>query len=218
MAIAIDSTQTFGLTGNAVTHNITFNNAAGGLLVVGFACLRNVAGDSVSGITYNGVSLTKIAHRNGTANNRTANMWYLLNPATGSNTLAITLAASERVAGAVVSYTGHDTTTPIDVSNTDVSSGTSIVMNVTTVTDNAVLLGVNNENRGVSTLGTNTTSVFNSAGNAQVLRSTNPISPAGATTLSYTALSSDPGAPYVIAAIRPAAGAPAANSGWFHFL
>lgn len=219
MAVVIDSTVTFTNGTNAVTHNITFNNVTGTLLVVGFTCLRNVSGDSVSSVTYNGVSLTKIAHQNGSANNRTTNQWYLLNPATGVNTLAITLLGSERVSGAVQSYTGNDIISPIDTHASGNASGVTLSFPITTGVDNAFLFASSQINRFISSYAANTTSVYYLGGNTSVVRSINAIATAGATSLGFNMSTSEPGAPYIITSIKPVGAAPtAANSAWFNFL
>lgn len=86
------------------------------LLMVAF-CYENGADPNVSAITYGGVSLTKETEVTVSPSDdfsETVEVWYLANPATGSNTLALTNDAYSRdflLMAAV--YTGRDQTTPI---------------------------------------------------------------------------------------------------------
>lgn len=206
MAAVIDSQLDFSIGSSATVHNITFDNVAGTFLIVGFTCLYSTGViDNVASATFNGVPLTKINHQNGSANNRTTNQWSLLNPATGSNTLTITLTNSERIYGTVLSYTGHDDINPVGVSAKGTTSGTTVTFPITTGTDDSVLFCSAQTNRAVSSYDTNTTSVHSISGNTEILRSTSAIAVAGATTLGLTFSVSDPGLPYIITEIKPAA-------------
>jgi hypothetical protein len=206
MDIVVDSTVNFSRYTNAVTHTVSFNNVGGTLLLVGFECLRNVAGDSISSVTYNGITLTKIAHQKGSVNNRTANMWKLLSPDTGTHDLVITLVATERVSGTIETYTGQDLTSPIDVVANTTTSGTTVTFPITTITDKSALFLAAQSNRTTTAAGTNTTLLL-SDGNVVTARSTAVVTPLGATTLGCTFSTSDPGVPYIIIAIKPAAAA-----------
>lgn len=96
---------------------------------------------SVSGITYNGASLTQIGSQISNGNSQVT-VWYLLNPATGSNTLTIsgTLTGGQFTA---VSYSGVDQTSPIGVTNTatgSVNNSNPAIVSLTTGSDNSRLL------------------------------------------------------------------------------
>ncbi len=86
---------------------------------------------STSGITYNSVALTS---RWSTSQNWTAaSGWSLVAPATGANTVAITLSAAEDTEfGQAISYTGVHQTTPHGTAQT--ASGVSTSPAVPTVT------------------------------------------------------------------------------------
>ncbi len=72
----------------------------------------------VSGITYNGVALTRVGAQNDASNTRRVEQWYLLNPASGTNLSIIvsvtipTAATIGVVAGATV-FTDVDQTVPL---------------------------------------------------------------------------------------------------------
>jgi hypothetical protein len=212
MAIAHESSTPFAKSTSATSHTIPHTNTSGDLLVAGFNCL-STAGDVVTGVTYNGVALTKVSAGAGVAaNGRTANLWYLASPATGTNDLVITFSVSERTWGAVSSYTGADTTTPEDTSAVGTTpSGTTITNSITTTADDVMLYSSNYFNRGWSANGTNTTTVYLVDGNTHTMRSTTNVATAGATSLSFTTTTSEVGASHVIGAFRSAPAAPASN-------
>jgi len=97
----------------------------------------------VTGITYNGVALTKILHKEDTAaeNDRTE-IWYLIAPSTGTNNVVINF--TDAVDGCVVaaeSYTGVSQTSPLDTSAsfTTTSLGPAQVA-LTTAEDNELIV------------------------------------------------------------------------------
>lgn len=94
----------------------------------------NSAG-GVSGVTYNGVAMTKLASRSGDF----MNLWGLASPSSGTNTISITGTG----AGVAASYTGVSGTGNPEA-NAGTSSGTTSFLqtSVTTVTNNAWVVGV----------------------------------------------------------------------------
>ncbi len=119
MALAFDATSgspswTTGSSIN-VTHICTGSNR---VLFVGVA-IYDASPITVSGITYNSIALTKInaITDNLTSANQDCELWYLDAPASGNNSLVITLSASATfVAYLSASYTGK-TTSGIDADN-----------------------------------------------------------------------------------------------------
>lgn len=109
MAIAKDATSSAhaqGVSSLSWAHTCT-----GSDLLLNVHSGTNGTPVSTTGVTYNSVALTSrwSASRNWTA----ASGWSLVAPATGSNTVAITLSATEdTVFGQAISYTGVDQTTP----------------------------------------------------------------------------------------------------------
>jgi uncharacterized repeat protein (TIGR01451 family) len=103
------------------TNTLTFAHTSTGsnlVLVVGVS--MNISGrntTTVSGITYNGVALTKAGAHNDESLVRRTEIWYLINPATGANNVVVTLnipgsGTIGTVAGATT-YRGADQTSPI---------------------------------------------------------------------------------------------------------
>lgn len=80
------------------SHTVGSNNDR--ILVVGVGIRGNVA---VSSVTYNGDSLTFAREEHPGSDVRTE-IWYLLSPDTGSNTVTVTLASSQSSSAGAVSY------------------------------------------------------------------------------------------------------------------
>lgn len=136
--IAFDATTNSGLKTNSSSfswaHTCTGSNL---ILVVGVFTYDITAGDrEVSGITYNGVALTKINHSLNT--NHRVELWYLINPATGSNTVAVTMAGvNSKVGAGAISLTGAAQSGQPEATGTATGSSTSPSVDVTTVADNS---------------------------------------------------------------------------------
>ena len=144
----------------------------------------------VSGITYNSVSLTEVRSEDSGAD-VAGSVWYLLNPATGSNTIAVTLVGNNlSTVSQVVSLTGANQATPEADNGQFLSSGTSVTTSVTTIADNAwVVDGVALHTLNVLTVDAGQTERENSnnASNAESGMSTEgPNTPAGSVSLTWT--------------------------------
>ena len=99
-------------------------------------------GMTVSGVTYNGVSMTQVATLAlGGAVFNNGYIFRLVAPATGANNIVVTASADTFIYAAATSYTGVDQTTPIDVSGTNSTTGTSLGLSLTTTKDNDWLVG-----------------------------------------------------------------------------
>ncbi len=118
--------------GNASTlswsHTVSGTNR---LLIVSVA-MGPTAAITVSGITYGGAALTLIGVADNTCcspGRPRVEMWRLVAPATGANTVVVTLSgANGSVIGTAVSYTGVDQTTPLGTfANTSGSTATPSV-------------------------------------------------------------------------------------------
>jgi hypothetical protein len=114
--------------GSAVTtpsFSHTHPTVSDDLLVVVVHGMRFQPGNvpfTVSAVTYNGSALTQLVSRQGYTTNRnfTVAIWYTTTPATGANTVAVTLSTDvSRVVMQAISFSGVDQTTPM----TSISSG-----------------------------------------------------------------------------------------------
>ena len=118
MAIAFDAASS--ATTTTATLEWTHTVGAGGadrFLFVGITWRANdtPAAQTLNTVTYGGQSLTRIGAANrviGTGN-RVHEIWRLINPPTGANTLTATFSAAVQAAGGATSWTGVDQTTPL---------------------------------------------------------------------------------------------------------
>jgi len=119
-----------GGTGTSFTysHTCSGNNR---VLIVGVRG-GGGEGDKVSGITYGGVALTRIdkAFTLGGTSGEMAALWYIKNPASGTNNVVVSMSSSGFLEVGSVSYSGVYQVNPIDNSTikevtTDAASATT---------------------------------------------------------------------------------------------
>ncbi len=129
---AASSAQGVDVSSFSWTHTTSGTNR---LLFVGVA-IRNDLSQTVSSITYAGTALTFVrADTNGVSVR--SELWYLVGPATGANTVQVILSAAARAGAGAISLTGVAQTTPLDANNGATGSSTTPSVSVTTVADNA---------------------------------------------------------------------------------
>ncbi len=99
--------------------------------------LLNDSSVQADGVTYNGVSLTRADFID--SGDETVEMWYLVDPATGSNDVVVDLPSSVRFSYSIIDIYGADTSDPID--STGKASGTSQFPStaITTITDDTLI-------------------------------------------------------------------------------
>lgn len=191
-------------------------------LTVGISML-SVGGSSVSGITYNSVAMTKIDAKASVSGAVRAELWGLVAPATGSNTIAVTLSASLDSIGTASSYTGvHQTTSyegTADASATNVGAADATV-NVTTVADNDWCVDVVATDDTAITVGAGQTSRNNVTGTlgSGAMSTEGPKTPAGSVTMSWTAVGALATWSIVSTALRPVEAAASSFSAWWAYL
>lgn len=156
MSIAIDAVSTHDSGGNTNNYNASHTCGASADLLVVSIWLRqnNTSGDQLTGVTYNSVSLTEAVSN---TTSRGAYIYYLANPATGTNTLNITSSQTDDVRVVIASYTGADTTTPLDATTTGSDSATTYTLSLTVGEDDVALQGAFAESTAWSSDGANTT-------------------------------------------------------------
>jgi hypothetical protein len=127
MAIAFDSsaaaTASTGGSANTWSHTCNGSNR---LLIVVFTGPPDSGSYTGNACTYNGVSMTEVGHT--AVDNSTGDwyvsMWYLINPASGTNTISFT--GSNNLSGSSASYTGVKQTGQPDGSAVLNSGGSSV--------------------------------------------------------------------------------------------
>jgi uncharacterized repeat protein (TIGR01451 family) len=151
--VAVDSANNVagllapGTTTGTYTHTVgTGTNRL--LVVVYLMNITNAPGSNIGNITFNGASLTQLGAANNSANTRRAEIWYLLNPPSGTfngtlvqNNTSATLNVGA-VAG-IISFTGVDQTVPLGTfTSAGGTAGTYSQMYVNSVVNGMVLDGL----------------------------------------------------------------------------
>lgn len=154
MSVAFDAVgpNSSGFTSNPIsTSPKTFSHTCSGadrvLFVevgVGTAAPTTDTAVVVSGVTYNGVAMTFIGRRHSNdSNTGYAELWVLVNPDTGANTVSVTFSSLDGTDAVCeigsVSFTGVDQVTPYDGYTDSVGTGTSTSITVTSKTGDMVL-------------------------------------------------------------------------------
>ena len=144
MAIALDTTTT-GSGGTSWSHTCTGSNLI--LWVHTFG--------GTSAVTYNSVSMISAGTVASGAGRASTELWYLVNPATGSNTITLTGGSGNGAA----SYTGAKQTGQLDSTNTSTvgTAQSSITISTTVVDANSWLVIATADGQGGETGGTGTT-------------------------------------------------------------
>ena len=209
MAIAYDATSAkgSGSSGGTINASMTIGSITNGLLLVHIG--TDAGADRVTGVTWNGVAMTRlIGGMYGQNNSSYIYTYGLLNPDTGTHTIAVTVSSTPTVVFYGVSYSGVKQSGLPDGSNHNAGSATSGSVSITTSADNCWMSGMV-YTTGLSTgptAGSGTTNRGSSSGDGfAVFDSNSAITPAGSYTLneSWTP-SSDWGmvavsfAPYVV--------------------
>lgn len=101
MAIAFDSTT--GVAIGATNPQVWSHTCTGSNRILFVAVYKGVSG-TISGVTYNGVAMTKIIPL--TVVLQEVSLWYLIAPTTGSNTVSVTGSGTAQIGGCSSSYTG----------------------------------------------------------------------------------------------------------------
>ena len=90
----------------AWAHTCTGNNL---ILIVGISARGS---NHPSAITYNAVGMTKLDDVTTLSPQITVQLWYLIDPATGSNSISVTHAGTPEIAGGAMSFTGVHQVSP----------------------------------------------------------------------------------------------------------
>ncbi len=132
------------------TKTLNFNHRTGNggvnrLLIIGVSL--NIANDptaTVTGVTYNGVALTKAGAHNDAGNTRRAEIWYLLASPTGNNAVVVSVnvpgALTVGAVAGATTFTGVDQTVPLGTFvAADGANGANSQINVPSVVNGMVI-------------------------------------------------------------------------------
>lgn len=188
MAIAFDNSKG-GLGGGAFPFAYTCSGTSRLLI---FTSVLISSGDNPPSPTYNGVALTQASKLNFSGTSWMY-VYYLLNPASGSNNIAIT-GTSPNVSH-IASYTGVSQAGFPDATATNSGSSTSLSNQITTVLDNCwSVMAIASTNGGTVTGGTNAVvrDSVNAVKTACILDTNTVITPPAMTTQACTVSGSNP--------------------------
>lgn len=203
MAIAFDADDGSSDTGGAAT-SLTYSHTCSGTDRILFVSVGlNTNGDNVTGVTYNGVAMTQIATATANASNRSY-LYYLINPATGSNNVVVSLGSASNVYSSSASYTGAKQSTQPDSNATNTTSSTPLTLSTTVVGSGCWIVSTCMDLDGQSP-GTGTTG-RTGASTAQIGDS-NGVVGSGSQSLGWTVTDTSNPSSGVIASFLPSQGA-----------
>lgn len=212
MAIAFDAVTTgyenTAVTSKTISHTITASGSDHYLVAV--CTWRNLA--NITGITWNGVALTKkVENSGGNFQTMGAEIWYLVAPDTGTHDLVVTWASTGgAVHIAAVSFTGVDQAEP-EASASVGDHGGSPSLTIDTVADDSMIIdGVDNNfvNSGF-TAGANQTERWDiniNADSGSHAGSTEQATTPGTYTMSWTYGSGGQDGAHAAVSLAPASG------------
>jgi hypothetical protein len=121
-----------------VAHSVAGSNK---ILLVGVSIHDTTA---VSSVTYSGQSLTNIRSDQVTSDDRRSELWYMIDPPSGTADVVVTLGAVETVVIGVQSFNGIHQSSPINTHNgaSDASATTHPSASLTTTVDDALIVDV----------------------------------------------------------------------------
>jgi hypothetical protein len=191
-SIGFDATSNSGDKGSVSSYSWSHTCTGSNLLLACGVTIVNASDLTVTTVTYNSVALTPIRSdvKQG-ANNYyyRSTILYLIAPATGSNTVAVTLSGTAYYSvGGVVSYTGAKQSGQPDANNGANGTGTAVSVDVTTVADNCWVFDTALGGYSFSACGN--TQRWNVAGYGAGADTNGPKTPPGAQTMSWTQSSS----------------------------
>lgn len=189
MAIAFDSSaKNSGITSASFSHTCTGANL---VLFVAARTQSNLG--SITGVTYNGVALTLINTSTSAGDNNQVSLWYLMAPATGTNTVIVSASAGVSATdGVSSSYTGVNQTSIPNASNINsTTSGSPLSTSVTTTVDGCwTILAAACDSSGLAASTGSTLRNIQST-RTGLFDSNAPITPSGSSTMSVTFTSSN---------------------------
>lgn len=167
-------------------HTCTGSNRE---LIVTISML-SVAGSSVTGITYNSVAMVFLGAKASVSGAVRIEMWGLVNPSSGLNSIAVTLSTGLDSIGGAISYTGVHQTSPTEgfnsASATNVDAADATVT-ITTVADNDwVVAGVASDDTAITAGQTSRNNVTGALGSGADEDNNAAKTPAGGVTMTYT--------------------------------
>lgn len=139
MSITYDATTTTSGTASSFTFSHTTTSIGNRLLTVAVSWASDTV--TVSGVTYNSVSMTSVGSQTSTVPNpdRNTQLFRLVGPATGANDVVVTLSASADSVVSSNSFYGVHQTTPVGTWSSNSLGNTGPTINITSVSGDIVI-------------------------------------------------------------------------------
>jgi hypothetical protein len=140
MAIAFDAGSYVSANDTSATFSHTTSGADRILLVM--TMHGGTTTQNVTGVTFNGVALTKVADFYENSSSSCSAWWYLINPDIGTHNVVVSLSASRAIRAIAVSYTGAKQSAQPDAHTEASNTGdnATVTLSTTTVDDNCIVV------------------------------------------------------------------------------
>lgn len=185
-SITIDPASAVEAAASSVTMNHTVGSGSNRFLIVSVAIERDT--DRVTAITYAGQALTFVGTSVDPSNTARVEVWRLIAPATGTNTVSVTFNSSASVVIGAISFANVDQTNPIAASQFASGTGASdATVSVASATGQIVLsaIAANDDVNGVTPFA-GQTSRWNVVNAADVIGAGSTTPGSTTTTMRYT--------------------------------
>lgn len=213
--IALDSTSNGTFT---TTSPLVWSHTCAGTDRILFVAVDSLT-DSVTGVTYNGVSMTLVDKTTYPgAGRRGQRLYYLVAPATGANNISASFSGANCNGGSI-SYTGAKQTGQPDSSNTKAQGTSEATMTIATtvVASNCWQIACSIDDQGSGGTGLNGAVVRQTNGQGMMFGDSNAAVSTGSQTITYDFAGSNAIYGAVTASIAPTASA-ATNSNFLMFM
>ncbi len=153
MAIVFDAATPRTNTNPAPGSESWSHTATGSNLLLLVAVALNSTSDLVTGVTYNGVALTRLAMAVASGGTRRVYLYALVAPVAGTHTVVVSYSSTpNHFAAAAVTYSGVDQTTPRGTPVTNTGTGFTPTLSVASASGELVVDAVTYANQGNPTL------------------------------------------------------------------
>jgi len=228
MSLAVDNTAslydiTFRSSGYSYTKSFTMGSVSNGLLVVAAGMwLNGGTPPNTPSVKFGTQSMTLVTGTNTPSNGMRVDIWKLVAPTAGTANVTLTISSNMNMMGVgIISFSGADQTTPIDVSGIATGTAGSVTKSLTTTNANEYLIDATAHFSANTPSAHSGTALLNPTGLSEPFAGVQyaAAATAGSNSMSWTF--PDPGDNwgYAIAAINPASGGGGGNTtGFFQFL
>lgn len=193
-AVTVDATSnvvTSTRTATSASWSHTVGTGSNRMLVVGVS-LVDTSTNNVTGITYGSVALTRIGtvSRTSSSYRYITEIWYLLSPASGTDTITVNVANTASIVAGAVSFAGVNLGDPIGAFVSANGSSRTPSVNATTVAGDVVIDTMTTRGGRTCTVGSGQTAQWNptSAGGSGYAKGqgSTKLAAGGSTTMSWS--------------------------------